>query len=240
LNKKEKEMTVQVTKKELLDMVTYLIDNIFVKCGTKVFRQIIGIPMGTDCAPFLANLFLYKYEFQFMAKMAKTKNPDIYCFRRVQRYLDDLLLVNGGDVMDKYAKDIYPSELVLKKENNDDQLASFLCLFLTIKNNKLRYTLYDKRDDFPFQIVNYPNLSGHIYSSNAYGVLIGQLLRISEACEEYADFVRRSKRLVDKLLNQCFTTAGIKSRLTSFYERHPTSVRKYGIDHSHLLRILES
>ena len=130
-------------------MVTYLIDNIFVKCGTKVFRQIIGIPMGTDCAPFLANLFLYKYEFQFMEKMAKTKNPDIYEFRRVQRYLDDLLLVNGGDVMDKYAKDIYPSELVLKKENKDDQLASFLCLFLTIKNKKLRFSLYVKRDDFP-------------------------------------------------------------------------------------------
>ena len=95
--------------------------------------------MGTDCAPFLANLFLYKYEFQFMEKMAKAKNPDIYYLRRVQRYLDDLLLVNGGDFMDKYAKDIYPSELVLKKENNDDQLASFLCLFLTIKDKKLRY-----------------------------------------------------------------------------------------------------
>ena len=113
---KNQKTTVQVTKKELLDMVTYLIDNIFVKCGTKVFHQNIEIPMGTDCAPFLANLFLYKYEFQFMEKMAKTKNPDIYCFRSVQRYLDDLLMVNGGVVMDKYAKDIYPSELVLKKK----------------------------------------------------------------------------------------------------------------------------
>ena len=127
----------------------------------------------------------------------------------------------------------------MKKENFDDQKTSFLCLFLTIKDNKLRYTLYDKRDDFPFEIVNYPNLSGNIYSSNAYGVLLGQLLSFSKSCETYNDFVIRTRRLIDKLLNQCFTISGIKSRLISFYKRHPTSVRKYGIDHLHLLNILE-
>ena len=100
--------------------------------------------------------------------------------------------------MDKYTQDIYPPELVLKKENLVDQETSFLCLFLTIENKKLRYTLYDKRDNFPFQIVNYPNLSGNIYSCNAYGVLIGQLLRISKACEKYDDFIKRSRRLIGK------------------------------------------
>ena len=71
-------------------------------------------------------------------------------------------------------------------------------------------------------------------------MLIGQLLRISEACEFYVDFVNRSKRLIEKLLKQCFTTIGIKSRLESFYEGHTTSVRKYGINQSQLLDILES
>ena len=178
LSKTYKGTTVQVTEGKLMDMITFLIDNIYVKCGTKVFRQVIGIPMGTDCAPFLANLFLYFYEFHFMEKMAKAKNPDIYRFRRVQRYLDDLIIVNGGDVMSVYAPDIYPSELVLKLENNDDQMTSFLDLFFTIMNKKIRHSLYDKRDEFPFDIVNYPNLSGNIYARYAYGVLIGQLLRM--------------------------------------------------------------
>ena len=118
-------------------------------------------------------------------------------------------------------------------------MTSFLDLFFTITNKKLRHSLYDKRDEFPFDIVNYPNLSGNIYASNAYGVLIGQLLRISKACEEYGDFVKRSKCVIDKLLNQDFTTAGIKSRLISFFDRHPTSVFKYGIDQTHLLKILD-
>ena len=43
----------------LISMISWLIDNTYVKIGDKVFRQVIGIPMGTDCAPFLANLFLF-------------------------------------------------------------------------------------------------------------------------------------------------------------------------------------
>ena len=46
----------------LIDVIEYLIDNICIKVGSKVFRQQVGIPMGTDCAPLLANLFLFYYE----------------------------------------------------------------------------------------------------------------------------------------------------------------------------------
>jgi len=49
-------------KDELIRHVTWLIDNIYVVCGDSLFKQKIGIPMGTDCAPFLANLFLFAYE----------------------------------------------------------------------------------------------------------------------------------------------------------------------------------
>ena len=227
---KPREGNWQVTKKELLDMVFYLIDNIYVTCGDKVFRQIIGIPMGTDCAPFLANLFLYFYEFQFMERMAKKKNPDVYRFRKVARYLDDLIIIGGGDVMEKYISEIYPRELVLKLENQNDQSASFLDLFLNIVEGKIQYKLYDKRDDFPFEIVNYPDLSGNICSTNAFGVLIGQLLRIAKACQKYSDFLDRAKALINKLVRQSFPKKGFKSRLVRVYKNHPHHFQKYGID----------
>ena len=57
--------------KKLIKHINYLIDRIHVTCGDSVFRQIIGIPMGTDCAPFLANLFLYSHECEWMCKMLK-------------------------------------------------------------------------------------------------------------------------------------------------------------------------
>ena len=222
---------VQVTQKVLLNMVHYLIDNIFVTCGETVFRQAIGIPMGTDCAPFLANLFLFFYEFRFMEKMTKEKSPDLYRFRKVARYLDDLIIVNGGDVMEKYSSDIYPCELILKLENTNDQACTFLDLSLNVNvdNRKIEHKLYDKRDDFSFEIVNYPNLQGNICTTNAFGVLIGQLLRIANACQQYDDFLERSRCLIHKLVTQFFPKRGFVSRLIKFYKRYPHKVSKYGI-----------
>ena len=42
-------------------MIDFLIDNIYIKIGNHLFRQCIGIPMGTNCAPLLATLFMYSY-----------------------------------------------------------------------------------------------------------------------------------------------------------------------------------
>ena len=52
---------MNINKTELVAMIEYLVDNIFVQVGNKVFRQCVGIPMGTDCAPLLANLYLFSY-----------------------------------------------------------------------------------------------------------------------------------------------------------------------------------
>ena len=56
---------------------TYLLDNIFIRFGTKLYRQIVGIPMGTNCAPLIADLFLLCYERDFMASLSYTKKAEI-------------------------------------------------------------------------------------------------------------------------------------------------------------------
>ena len=57
---------VSVRKSTLVEWTEYLIDNVYIKVGNSVYRQTIGIPMGTDCAPQLANLFLFHYEYLYM------------------------------------------------------------------------------------------------------------------------------------------------------------------------------
>ena len=52
-------------------MLEYLTDNIFVEFGGRIFQQTIGIPMGTYCAPLLADLFLYSYEAEFVQSLLK-------------------------------------------------------------------------------------------------------------------------------------------------------------------------
>ena len=57
----------------MIGMLEFLIDNIFVKFGGMIFQQIIGILMGTNCAPLLADWFLYSYESEFLQNLIKDK-----------------------------------------------------------------------------------------------------------------------------------------------------------------------
>src|SRR4051812_38038194 len=142
-------------------MINWLIDNTYVTIGTSVFKQVIGIPMGTDCAPYLANLFLYAYEFTFLNNILKQRDFNIlYKFNKCYRYIDDLLTPNNDKALYELKKKIYPPELELTCDDKNDQEVTYLDLRLEIKKNSLQYCLYDKRDNFGFNIVNFPNLSG--------------------------------------------------------------------------------
>ena len=73
------------------DALTYLLDNIYIIFGTKLYRQIVGIPMGTNCVPLVADLFLYCYERDFMDALNHDNQADVFeAFNSTSRYLDDL------------------------------------------------------------------------------------------------------------------------------------------------------
>ena len=59
-------------------MLEFLIDNIYVSIGGTLFQQVVGIPMGTNCAPLIADLFLYSYESEFLQKLVKDKKMTFY------------------------------------------------------------------------------------------------------------------------------------------------------------------
>ena len=71
------------------DALTFLLDNIFIRFGTKLYRQVVGIPMGTNCASLLANLFLICYERDFMMSLSDDKQA-VDAFNTTSRYLDDI------------------------------------------------------------------------------------------------------------------------------------------------------
>ena len=74
--------------------------------------------MGTDCAPFLANLFCYSYEFEWVEKQIKLKKFHLLKhFKVCCRYFDNLFLLNNFDTMNKVMYQIYPKELTLFPDN---------------------------------------------------------------------------------------------------------------------------
>ena len=89
------------TADSIWKMIEFLIDNIFVQFGRCPFRQVIGIPMGTNCAPLLADLFLYSYENEFLDNMIKSGHRRLArSFNLCYRYIDDLIVFNNKKFLD--------------------------------------------------------------------------------------------------------------------------------------------
>ena len=155
----------------------YLLDNIYIRFGSKLYRQNVGIQMGTNCAPLVADLFLFCYERDFMKSLTKEKRYDLIdAFNSTSRYLDDLLNIDNIH-FEHMVHRIYPAELRLNKLNYSDTEAAFYDLNLSIHNDIVSTKIYDKRDDFNFDIVNFPFLDGDVPQRPSYGVYISQLIR---------------------------------------------------------------
>ena len=103
-------------------------DNIYIRFGIKLYRQIVGIPMGTNCAPLVADLFLFCCERDFMTSLSDVKQAEIIeAFKSTSRYLDDLLNIDNP-YFEGMVNRIYPPELQLNKANTSDTEAPFLDL----------------------------------------------------------------------------------------------------------------
>ena len=100
----------------------------------------------------------------------------IKAFNSTSRYLDDLLNTDNP-YFEGMVNQIYPSELQLNKANTSDTEAPFLDLHLSFSNGFVTSKIYDKRDDFDFDIVNFPFLDDDVPSRPSYGVYISQLIR---------------------------------------------------------------
>ena len=84
-----------------------------------------------------------------------------------------------NNFFDSMVSRIYPSQLQLNKANVSDTEASFLDLHLSISDGFVQTRIYDKRDDFDFDIVNFPFLDGDVPCSTSYGVYVSQLIRFA-------------------------------------------------------------
>ena len=102
----------------------------------------------------------YMYKSRKRSRSRKRSNT-------TSRYLDDILNINNV-YFDNMVSQIYPSELQLNKANASDTEAAFLDLHLSISNDIVSTKIYDKRDDFDFEIVNFPFLDGDVPRSTSY------------------------------------------------------------------------
>ena len=107
----------------MCEALIFLLNSIYIRLGSKLYRQIVGIPIGTNCAPLVADLFLFCYERDFMLSLSEaTQSYVIEAFNSTSRYLDDLLNIENN-FFDSMVNRIYLSQL--HKAKVSDTEASF-------------------------------------------------------------------------------------------------------------------
>ena len=146
---------------------------------------------------------LCPYESEFLQKLVKDKKiHEARAFNFTYRYIDDLLSINNSRFAE-FLPLIYPPEQEVKETTDTASSASFLDLYLKFDDSgQIGTKIYDKRDDFNFKIINFPNVCSNIPASPAYGVYISQLIRYARASSNYSDFLKRHLHLRNRLLDQ--------------------------------------
>ena len=127
-----------------------------------------------------------------MLSLSDNNQADIIeAFNSTSRYLDDLLNIDNPFFEQKVGQ-IHPTELQLNKANSSETEAPFLDLNWSITNVIVSSKIYDKLDDFNFEIVNFPFFDGDVSRSPSYGVYVSQLIRFARVCSNVDDVNNRN------------------------------------------------
>ena len=216
---------------DMMEILEFILDNIYVKCGKDIFKQIVGIPIGLDSGQDIANLLLYSYESEFVEKISRDNLALAHKFKFNGRYIDDLFVANFP-TFKEYIYKIYPRDLEIKLESSNTKEVAYLDLKINSENSNLTFSIYDKRDDFSFDIVNFPFMDSCIPKKSALGVFFSQLIRYARISTKFSDFKIRGISLISKLKNQGFMVKDLRKLGLRFFKDKQELLTKYNLSNA--------
>ena len=178
--------------------------------------------MGTNCTPHVADLFLFCYEYErdFMMSLSVENQFEITeAFSSTKIF--GWFIEYWQYLLRWFIQSNLPPELHLNKANSSDIKAAFSDIHLSLVDRFVSSKIYDKRNDFDFEIVNFPFLDGDVPRAASYGVYISQLIRFARVCSHVTDFNTRNKLLTAKLLNQSYRFINYVKPFLSFIDVIP-------------------
>ena len=164
-----------------------------------------------------------------MKSLSRKNQADIIeASNSTSRYLDDLLNIDNI-YFDQMVDRIYPTELQLNRANSSDTEAPFLDLNLCISRGTVSTKSYDKRDDFDFDIANFPFLDGDVPRRTSYRIHTSQLIRFARASPNLSTINNRNKALTAKFPRQDYRYFKLRIAFSKFYRRHSALVEKCSV-----------
>ena len=226
-----KDKKVCFSKDAILECLFYLIDNSFVIYRDTVYRQVVGIPMGTNSGPQIADSYLHVYEHEYVQALITTGDEDsLKKLKNIFRYQDDLISFNDNGMLGRLLSSIYPPEMIINCTNVSPRKCHYLDMSISVYKGKFCVTLYDKRKDFSFNVISYPFLDGNIPTALSYGVFVSQLVRFVKVNSTFEGFKNDVASLVSKLACQGFNLAALRNKFVKFYKSKLNLWSKFGLD----------
>ena len=222
---------------KLLLALHFILYETYIQFGGFIFQQKIGIPMGGNASPFIADLFLAWREYKFITDNIKNNFALVKKLSNNSRYIDDILVLNYLD-FGELAEKIYPKELILEKSSPYTKRENFLDLHIRIIDNIFVTGIYHKVDDFNFEVINFPFPESNIESSLGYKTFYSQLVRFARLCSCVADFYYRTQLTFSKLLNRGYDCGILKKYFIRFCNKYNWVLTKY--NHSNIFSLWDA
>ncbi len=209
---------------DVKELISTVLDETYVQFAGIIFKQIKGVTMGGNSSSLIADLTLSVMEFNYMAKAKKDGNAED-CW--IGRYIDDVGAVNKP-TFESNSKQIYGEDLVLKVTNADKNRAAFLDLSIKIDNG-VSFAVYNKTEDFNFEVVRYPFADSNMHTNVGLGVFYSQLIRVARICSRGTDFEKRLLDMYHTFLLHGYDREDLLKKFFHFAQRCRGLLFKYDI-----------
>lgn len=245
LKKNEKASSKWFNAEKLANWLDYVVDNTYVTLGNHTFKQRVGLPMGTQCAPIVANLYLLTYELEFLRKTISRGDLDLA--RRIcgcRRYIDDILAIDVPSFRDILYRDndrygLYPKEtLKLTEEGGSTESITYLDIWIRRDDKGWYSSMYDKRDHIPSMKDNlrFPHPLTRLSRSCKLNTITGQFHRFHRRCTRPHLFVEAAVDLLSRMIKAGYKKQPVLNKAKAF-KSHIKGRRKVQIFQDNWLKI---
>jgi hypothetical protein len=144
------------------------------------------------------------------------------------RYVDDLMTINYLFFHNIIAE-IYPESLKMERSGSDNKNVNYLDLNISIKENSLDITIYNKTDDFNFDVVSLTFPHSNIPEEVGYNVFYSQVLRYGTICSKYTEFQFYVTKILKVLTRRGYDRGKLIKHVKRCLNKYPIIFMKYGI-----------
>jgi hypothetical protein len=213
---------------KIIEAISFLVDNTYVRFAGKLWHQVVGIPMGTNCAGFLANLYCFTYEYDFLRRVVNERNWALAReVLRSKRYIDDLIILDCQLLPAKLylPEGIYPKDILTLVLAAEGETVPYMDLL--IRQNRRRgliTAIYDKRLDSKYdtiKVIRYPDRESVLANKAKCGIVTSQMYRFLRRCTRAADFVYNVSLVIHRLILKSYHTGSLWAQIRRFLIKFP-------------------